>query len=181
MESDLCFENHSGCSVDDGLWRQKQKLGNQEASWRQKTWWLGLGRRQWRWREEVVISEPADGLNVDMRRVLQVFWLINLMGVGHMHWDGETGRRTDLSGCVRASAKLETPSRKVKKAIEDLASGSGRKWQGVVQEEESAQVTEKQRPKRWFCGRRKNGELGTWRKGRMDDEERMDQVTRIVL
>lgn len=26
-DSDLCFENHSGCYIDEEQWRKKQKLG----------------------------------------------------------------------------------------------------------------------------------------------------------
>lgn len=37
VESDLGFENHSGCYVDDVSWRQEQKLGYQEVSRGQKS------------------------------------------------------------------------------------------------------------------------------------------------
>lgn len=72
-------------AIVDGLWRQEQKLEYQEASGSDKSWWLGLWRRQWRLREEMVLSGHANKLNAEVMGVLQVFRLTNLVGGGNMH------------------------------------------------------------------------------------------------
>ena len=71
------------------IMKTRTETGVSGGQLRSKTWWLGLERRQWREREEMMLSD-CRWIEYCGRGVL-VFWLINLLGGGRRHWDGRLG------------------------------------------------------------------------------------------